>query len=90
VQIVASNLLCGYDIMLLPVVLESAATLSQCLDRATKDMDNPNARKKKPYSKLHLHSLQNLVSIRRYLERQKSTAGKNKRQIASLLTPIYP
>jgi hypothetical protein len=67
----------GYDVMLLPIVLGSAGTLFKCLDRATKEMDIPNAREKKLYSKLHLHgihSLQNLVSQRRYLERQKPTA----------------
>jgi hypothetical protein len=67
----------AYDVMLLPVVLESAGTLFKCLDRATKEMDIPNARNKKLYSKLHLHSLhspQSLVSQRRYLERQKPTA----------------
>jgi hypothetical protein len=67
----------GYAVMLLLVVLRRAGTLSKCLDRATKDMDIPSARKKKLYSKLHLHSihsLQNLVSQRRYLERQKPTA----------------
>jgi hypothetical protein len=61
----------GYEVMLLPVVLGSAGTLFKCLDRAKKEMDIPNARKKKLYSKLHLHSthsLQNLVSQRRYLE----------------------
>jgi hypothetical protein len=64
----------GYDVMLLPIVLGSAGTLFKCLDRATKEMDIPNTRKKKLYSKLYLHSihsLQNLVSQRRYLERQK-------------------
>jgi hypothetical protein len=35
----------GYDLMLLPVVLGSAGTLFKCLDRATKEMDIPNARK---------------------------------------------
>jgi hypothetical protein len=67
----------GYDVKLLPIVLGSAGTLFKCLDRATKEMDIPNARKQKLYSKLHLHSihsLQNLVSQRRYLERQKPTA----------------
>jgi hypothetical protein len=67
----------GYDVMLLPVVLGSAGTLFRCLDRATTEMDIPNARKKKLYSKLHLHSihsLQSLVSQLRYLERQKPTA----------------
>jgi hypothetical protein len=67
----------GYDVMLLPIVLGSAGTLFKCLDCATKEMDIPNTRKKKLYSKLHLHSihsLQNLVSQRRYLERQKPTA----------------
>jgi hypothetical protein len=67
----------GYDVTLLPIVLGSAGTLFKCLDRAPKEMDIPNARKKKLYSKLHLHSihsLQNLVSQRRYLERQKPSA----------------
>jgi hypothetical protein len=67
----------GYDVMLLPIVLGSAGTLFKCLDCATKEMDIPNARKKKSYSKLHLQSrcsLQDLVSQRRYLERQKLTA----------------
>jgi hypothetical protein len=67
----------GYDVMLLPIVLGSAGTLFKCLDRATKEMDIPNARKKRLYSKLHLHSIhspQNLSSQRRYLERQKPTA----------------
>jgi hypothetical protein len=43
-----------HDVMLLPVVLGSAGTLFICLDRATKEMDITNARKKKQYSKLHL------------------------------------
>jgi hypothetical protein len=34
----------GYDVMLLPIVLGSAGTLFKCLDRATKEMDIPNAR----------------------------------------------
>jgi hypothetical protein len=72
----------GYDdVMLLPNVLGSASTLLKCLDRATKEMDIPNARKKELYSKLHLHSihsLQNLVSQRRYLERQKPTAARRR------------
>jgi hypothetical protein len=59
--------------MLLPIILGSARTLFKCLDRATKEMDIPNARKKKLYRKLHLelpsiYSLQDLVSQRRYLE----------------------
>jgi hypothetical protein len=69
----------GYDVGLLPVVLGSAGTLFKCLGGATKEMDIPNARKTKLYSKLHLHSihsLQNLVSQRRYLERQKPTFQK--------------
>jgi hypothetical protein len=67
----------GYGVVLLPIVLGSAGTLFECLDGATKEMEIPNARKKKLYSKLHLHSihsLQNLVSQRRYLESQKPTA----------------
>jgi hypothetical protein len=66
-----------YDVVLLPVVLGSAGALFKCLERATKEKDIPNARKKNLYSKLHLHSihsLQNLVSQRRYLERQKPTS----------------
>jgi len=49
----------------------------KCIDRATTEMDIPNARKRELYSKLHLHSihtLQNLVFQRRYLERQKPTS----------------
>jgi hypothetical protein len=86
----------GYDVMLFPVVLGSAGTLFKCLDRTTKDMDIPNARMKKLYIKLHLHSihsLQNLVPPRRYLEKQKPTAearGRVSRQIASLPTPTCP
>jgi hypothetical protein len=49
----------GYDVRLLPIVLGSAETLFKCLDHATQQTDIPNARRKKPYSKLHLHSLQN-------------------------------
>jgi hypothetical protein len=67
----------GYAVMLLSVVLGSAGTLFKCLDRATKEMDIPNGRKRKLYSKLHLHSihsLQNLVSQWRYLERKKPSA----------------
>jgi hypothetical protein len=67
----------GYDVMLLPIVLGSAGTHFRSLDCATKEMDIPNARKKKLYSKLHLHSIHSLkilVSQRRYLERQKPTA----------------
>jgi hypothetical protein len=55
----------GYDVVLLPVVLGSAGTLFKCLERAATENDIPTARKKKLYSKLHLHSihtLQNLVS----------------------------
>jgi hypothetical protein len=55
----------GYDVMLFPIVLGSAGTLFKYLDRAANEMDIPNGRKKKLYSKLHLHSihsLQNLVS----------------------------
>jgi hypothetical protein len=72
----------GYDVMLLSFVLGSAGTLFKCLDRATKEMDIPNARKKKIYSKLHhhsIHSLQNRVSQRRYLERQKPTGEARER-----------
>jgi hypothetical protein len=84
-----------YDVVLLPVVLGSAGTLFNCLDRATKEMNIPNARKNKLYSKLHLHSiysLQNLVAQRRYLERQKPTAEARgrKRKIAYLPTPVCP
>jgi hypothetical protein len=66
----------GYDAMLLPVVLGSAGTLFKCLDRATKEMDIPNARKKKLYSKLHLHSIHSLQNLGPTVirERQKPTA----------------
>jgi hypothetical protein len=63
--------------MLLPVVLGSAGGLFKCLDRATEEMDINNARKEELYSKLHLHKYtvnKNLLSQRRYLERQKPTA----------------
>jgi hypothetical protein len=36
----------GYDVSLLPIVLGSAGTLFKCLDRATNEMDIPNARKR--------------------------------------------
>jgi hypothetical protein len=36
----------GYDVVLLPVVLASAGTLFKCLERATNEMDIPNARKR--------------------------------------------
>jgi hypothetical protein len=57
----------GYDVALHPVVLGSAGTLFNCLDRATKELDLSNAGNKKSYSELRLHSkhsLQNLVSQR--------------------------
>jgi hypothetical protein len=38
----------GYDVVLLPGVLGSAGAFFKCLERATKEMDIPNARKKKP------------------------------------------
>jgi len=53
----------GYDMMLLSVVLGSAGILFKCLDRATKVMEFPDARKKKLYSKLHLHSLHTLQNF---------------------------
>ena len=62
----------GYDVQLLPVILGSAGTLYKCFERMAREMQIPHARKKKLSSKLHLHSihtLQNLVSQRRFLER---------------------
>jgi hypothetical protein len=53
--------------------------------RATKEMDNPNARKKKLYSKLHLHSihsLQNLVPQRRYLPTAEARGRTRGRQLS--------
>jgi hypothetical protein len=66
----------GYDVILLPIVLRSAGTFFKCLDRATKEMDIPNARKRNytASSTYTIYSLQKLVSQRRYLERQKPTA----------------
>jgi hypothetical protein len=67
----------GYDVVLLPVVLESAGTLSNALNEQQKKWTSPLPEKKKLHSKLHLHSihsLQNLVSQRRYLKRQKPTS----------------
>jgi hypothetical protein len=65
----------GYDAMLLPVVLGGTGTLFKCLDRATKEMDISNARKKKLYSKpaQYAQSTGSWVPTR-YLKRQKSTA----------------
>jgi hypothetical protein len=59
----------GYDVMLLPIVLGCAGAPFKCLDRASKEMEISNARKKKLYSKLHLHgihSFQNRVFQRLY------------------------
>jgi hypothetical protein len=74
----------GDGVMLILFVLESpirpicpGGTLFKCLDRASKEMDISNARQMILNSKLHLHSvhsLQDLVSQRRYLERQKPTS----------------
>jgi hypothetical protein len=86
----------GYDVMLLPSVLGSAGTLLKCLERATKEMDISNARSRKLYGKLHLHSihsLQNLVSPTAIPGKTKANIrikGKDKRQIASLPTPTCP
>jgi hypothetical protein len=48
----------GYGVELLPAVMGSVGTHFKCLDRATKEIDIPNARQKKLYSKPHLHSIQ--------------------------------
>jgi len=37
----------GYAVMLIPIVLGIAGLLPKCLDRATKEMDSPNPRKRK-------------------------------------------
>jgi hypothetical protein len=37
----------GYQVVLLPAFLGSAGTLYKCLERATQEMDIPNAREKK-------------------------------------------
>jgi len=80
----------GFDVMLLPIVLWSAGTLFKCLDRATTEMDIPNARKRKLYSHLHsIHTLQNCVptAILGKTQANLRSKGKNKRQIASLSHP---
>jgi hypothetical protein len=80
----------GYDVMLLPVVLGSAGTLFKFLDRATKEMDIPNARRKKLYSKLQLHCVYCLPCVPTAIPGKTKancrSKGKNKRQIASLPT----
>jgi len=66
----------GYDVILLPLILGDEGTLFKCLTHALKELQVQPARQKKLYSKLHLHSihtLQNLVSQRRYLERTPNT-----------------
>jgi hypothetical protein len=85
----------GYDVMLLPVVLGSAGTLFKCLDRATKEMDISNARKR-----IHtvgftctVYTLYKPCVPTAILGKTKAICrnkGKNKRQIASLLTPTCP
>jgi hypothetical protein len=85
-----------YSVKLLPALLESAGPLflfTICLGRAATKMDIPNTRKKKLYSKLHLHSihsLQNLVSQRRYPQRQQQSTSAVRGRIkvgTSLPTP---
>jgi len=46
----------GYEVIFLPIVLGSAGTLFQCLERATKELGILSTQKNKLYSKLHLHS----------------------------------
>jgi hypothetical protein len=55
------------EVVLLPVILKSAGTFFRCLDRATKGTVIPNA--KKIYTVHSIHSLQNLVSERRFVKR---------------------
>jgi hypothetical protein len=80
----------GYDVVLLPIVLGSAVALFKCLDRATKEMDIPNARKKKLYSKLHLQPTKCCVPTAIPGETKARNKRNNKRQIASLPTPTCP
>jgi hypothetical protein len=51
----------------------TTAVCLKCLDRAIKEMNIPNSRKKNIHRKLYLHNLQNLVSQWRYLVRQEPT-----------------
>jgi hypothetical protein len=83
----------GYDVMLLPVVLGSAGTPFKCLERATKEMDIPNARRKKLYRKLHQYTYTSKPCVPTAIPGKTKancrSKGKNKRQIASLLMPAY-
>ena len=65
----------GYDVHLLQIILGSAGRVFKCLQHAAKELEIPPARRKTKFSKIHLHSvhtLQNLVSQRRYLERPQT------------------
>jgi hypothetical protein len=82
-----------YEVMLLPVVLGSAGTLFKCLDRATQEMEIPNARKEE--KKQQASSTQSttpcvLTAIPGKTKANCSSKGKDKRQIASLPAPTCP
>jgi hypothetical protein len=88
----------GYDVMLLPIVLRSLGTLCECLDRATTEMDIPNARKKKERN-YTASSTYTVSTVFKTLcpngdpwkdKANRRSKGKNKRQIASLPTPSCP
>jgi len=81
----------GYEVIILPIVLGSAGSLFQCLERATKELDILSTQKDKLYSKLHLHSihtLHKLVQLRRSLER--STEARIKGRLSAECNLSYP
>jgi hypothetical protein len=80
----------GYGVMVLPVVLGSAGTRFTCLDPAQKN-DIPNARKSIQQA-TPTHSTKPCVSmtIPGKAKANILSKGKDKKQIASLPTPICP
>jgi hypothetical protein len=80
-----------YDVMLLPIVLESAGTFP------TEEIDISNARRKNLYSKVHLHSVRSIHSTQStgsgvpttmpgYTKVNLRSKGKDERHIASFPT----
>jgi len=83
----------GYEVIFLPIVLGSAGTLFQCLERATKELDDLSTQKDKLYSKLHLHSIHTLhkpVQLRRSLERLPEARGRIKGRQSAECKLSYP
>jgi len=83
----------GYEVIFLPIVLGSAGTLFQCVERATKELGILSTQKDKLYSKLHLHSihtLHKLVQLRRSLERSAEARGRIKGRWSAECSLSYP